>query len=140
MLRKLISIVFVSVAYSVLLLHSVIPHHHHEVDEQSALFHQYNDHDGDVHEAIDDNFLSWAFAHLQHDRGSHEITYITRLKVRACLISSIDKTAIPAAGYSITAVCLRPFTPLFLFSPPVSFTPAFSCGADPRRGPPALFV
>lgn len=140
MLRKLIAIVFVSVAYSVLLLHSVIPHHHHEVDEQSASVHQYNDHDGDVHKAIDDNFLSWAFAHLQHDRGSHEITYITRLKARHCITSSIDNTVIPAAGYSITAICLPPVTPLYLSSPPVIFTPAFSRGADPRRGPPALFV
>jgi hypothetical protein len=73
-MKKIISISFVLTAYCLLLLHSVIPHHHHQ--DQFAQHHNglglYDDYNND----IDNNFLSNAFSLLQHDNGG-SIIYTT---------------------------------------------------------------
>ncbi|MHA4807842.1 hypothetical protein ACX0G9_07040 [Flavitalea flava] len=73
MTRKYVSIAFVFVAYSILLLHSVVPHHHHGEGTPAGLHRNADqdddDDDHDDHNAVDHNFLSHAFAHFHHGQG-----------------------------------------------------------------------
>jgi hypothetical protein len=63
-MKKNVSIVFVLTAYCILLLHSVIPHHHHE-----AFARHHETYSADNNEN-DHNFLGHAFSLLQHDNAA----------------------------------------------------------------------
>lgn len=76
MSRKHWSILLCSLAYSVLLLHSVVPHHHHEDDlhAQTGNATVYPSDEDDADQGLDHS-LSHAFAHFQHDPGV-QVTYL----------------------------------------------------------------
>ena len=138
MLRKYTAIAFVFVAYSLLLLHSFIPHHHDHEMEAAVEHHDSHDHNGDTdeHDDIDQGFLPHAFAHFQHDQGI-EIVYTHYTTHAGC--SSVNHVMgfIPSSAFFIIkAIHPPPLIPVF--SPPLFFTNTHLPASDLLRGPPAF--
>ena len=63
MLKKYTAILMMTIAYAILLGHSIIPHHHHD-SKHDLIDHQYTDHDH--HNDADSEDLSHLFAHFAH--------------------------------------------------------------------------
>lgn len=140
MSRKRWSILFISLAYGVLLLHSITPHHHHEDDlrPNTANASLYPSNDDDGGHGIDHS-LRHAFAHFQHDPGV-QVTYLQLDQhldpfdwqpLEKVFLDSFYAFLLPAAEEP------RPFLP----SPPdaVPETPGYT-SPNILRGPPAPLV
>lgn len=137
-LRKYTSISFIFVAYSLLLLHSVIPHHHTHETEQVTAHQDSNDHDGDTEDHNDNNndFLPHAFAHFLHDEGAIIIYTQYLINPDCSLISGLTNFTTSLAYFIIKAIHPPPLIPVF--SPPLFCTNTHLPASDPLRGPPAF--
>ncbi len=138
MLRKYIAIAFVFVSYSLVLLHSFIPHHHDQETGDAIAHHDSHHHDDNAedHNDIDPGFLPNAFAHFHHDQGIG-IVYTHFATRDDC--SSVNHVMgfVPSSTYFIIKASHPP--PLVsVFSPPHFFTTIFLPASDPLRGPPAF--
>ena len=135
MVKKNLSIIFVFLAYSLLLLHSVIPHHHH--DEESTEQHSTSDSDDDDHGDIDHNFLAHAFSILHHDVNGI-VVYETATPVLKYSKAHIDKDVFLLANY-IAGILHKP--PLIHSEPDLPVLTSLSCiDAIPLRGPPTALA
>jgi hypothetical protein len=74
LIKKYIAILFLSVAYSILLGHNIVPHHHHDHEHEITESHHSHEHDNnDDDESHND--LSHLFSHLIHSADG--ISFIT---------------------------------------------------------------
>lgn len=77
MLKKYTAILMMTVAYAILLGHSIIPHHHHDHDHEVTEHHQTNHHHDNDTDSEDFNHLFSHFTHLAggfHFTTSHNFT------------------------------------------------------------------
>jgi len=70
MLRKYFSFLLMLIAYTILLGHSIVPHHHHE-DNSNLNFHHEHDHDHSTTES--EGGLNHLFSHFLH--ASDELVF-----------------------------------------------------------------
>lgn len=76
MLKKRTAILFLTLAYAILLGHNMIPHHHHDSIEELTEHHNSDHHDHDT----DDNLLGHLLSHIIHSAdcftfpANHNIT------------------------------------------------------------------
>lgn len=80
--RKYIAILFITVAYAILLGHSIVPHHHHETEQELSEHHQSGHHhsssghhnSGNHHEDENNWDLSHVFSHVMHAEDGFTFT------------------------------------------------------------------
>ncbi|HKR05162.1 MAG TPA: hypothetical protein VJY62_11065 [Bacteroidia bacterium] len=76
MLKKYTALLFLFIAYAILLGHSIIPHHHHDNHHDLAEHHASNHHHTSSHHAGDGDSedLSHLFSHFVHPADGFTIT------------------------------------------------------------------
>ena len=139
MLKKYTAILMMTVAYAILLGHSIIPHHHHD-SEHDLIEHHHSDYqhtDHNHHNDADNKDLSHLFAHFVHSADgfifttSHNFTNTfckQQLSVLAVLPDNflIDKFFIPPLLH-------KPPAEHFVYTSPHSHSKGL-------RAPPAIIA
>lgn len=137
MFRRHLSISLVLLAYSILLAHNCVPHHHHFAAENQSL--QFDKSHATDNEEDDRGFLNHAFSHFQHDQGA-EMTKMSLEKNDINKQLHFAKTFIPFISTFLLKVdaeqrpvYLPPSHSLFLYA-------HFYSAPNLQRGPPAFTV
>lgn len=134
MLKKKTAILFISLAYAILLGHNIIPHHHHDPKEYFTV-HQDTDHHHDVDS--DDDGLNHLFFHFTHSvedfsfTSSHNITN-TFSKQQLSFITLLHDDLV-LDNFVCRAVLDKPPADHLIYISPISHPSGL-------RAPPSTFI
>lgn len=141
MLKKLLFIVPLYLAFGIVMAHSVIPHHHDHEIEVASHHHHDNDHDGAKHHHDDeeksgeeDKDLSHGFEFFHH--SGNTIQFVSSQFSVAKLFSSFDFALVPFILFDVRP-CESPHVP-FGSSPQTNFYSFFYCPQSGLRAPPCI--
>ena len=133
-MKKCTAILLMTVAYAILLGHSIIPHHHHESAHELTEHHkEHHQHDGDQ----ETNDLSHLFSHFTHSAdGFNFTTSNITTNIFSSRYESGSVVAILQGNFLIAKLIIPPL----LYKPPaeqlISISPhSLSTGL---RAPPAF--
>ncbi len=134
MLKRRTAILFITLAYAILLGHNIIPHHHHDHDDHLTEHHDTDHHHDDD---TDTDELNHLFAHFTHVADgfsfltNHNITN-TFFKQQLSLVAVLPDIFSPD-GF---------FTAPLLDKPPAEHLVYISPHSHPSglRAPPATFI
>jgi hypothetical protein len=134
MLKKRAAILFLTLAYAILLGHNIIPHHHHDHDEHLTEHHDTDHHHDDN---ADNDGLNHLFAHFTHAADgfsfttNHNITN-TFSKLQLSLVAVLpDNFALDE--FLIPPLLHKPPAEHLIFISPHSLSSGL-------RAPPATFI
>ena len=133
MLKKLLILFLFFTAYTVVLAHSIIPHHDYENETATA-----QQDDKDHHDDNDDNALGHLFSHFQHiGTGNQFISTHQIASVKQGEKLQTDIPNITSCNFKFYGAC-EP-VPLFYPNHPDTYSSSGSA-AFCLRGPPSLTV
>jgi len=151
MLKKYTALLFLSLAYALLLGHNVIPHHHHDNENSGAEHHHHADHHHSHHH--DTDYAHSGQSHEEHNENdekndlSHLFSYFFHSPDGITLSHQNSNwylkqvpviTAIIPDHFDFSEI----FNPPLLYKPPADFliyiTPHSTVSG--LRAPPAFFI
>lgn len=77
-MKKQISILFLFIACIIMQAHAIIPHHHHDNEQELQAHHSSDHHDHDSHDDAEEGFadLNHLFSHFVHTEDSFTYTHV----------------------------------------------------------------
>jgi hypothetical protein len=88
MLKKYFILSFLLIAYTIVLAHSIIPHHHHDEDHEMEQSSAHHDHDGD-NDHHDDSGLSHDFENYHHANNATDFHQQSDIKMSSTTLTSL---------------------------------------------------
>ncbi len=133
MFKKQATIIFLTIAYALLLGHNIIPHHHHNNEHDLAEHHQtHHQHHGEEH----DNDLGHMFTHSIHPDDdftispNHNIGKLFSIKLISVVAVLSNKFSFE--DFDIPPLLINPYAAQAIYFSPHSLLVAL-------RGPPVFF-
>lgn len=130
MLKRFTAILFLTTAFTIVMAHSIVPHHHHE---EETTQHQDKDHDND-------SPLSDLFSHFQHFTPTNEITLTHHADFFKHISNpQIQKDFLVAFAFHFFKSCEQvPFRLIGIPDHPKDNIPVCYLSTFSLRGPPAF--
>ncbi len=139
MLKKRTAILFLTLAYAILLGHNIIPHHHHDHDHHATKHHDTDHHDTDHHhdDDADNDGLNHLFAHFTH--AADGFSFLTNHNITNTFFKQqLSLVAVLPDNFSLDDFLIPPL----LDKPPAEHLVYISPHSHPSglRAPPATFI
>lgn len=134
MLKKRAAILFLTLAYAILLGHNIIPHHNHDHDEHLT---EHHDTDYHHHDNEDTDGLSHLFAHFTH--APEGFSFLTNHNITNTFSKQqLSLVAVLPDNFSLDEFLIPPL----LDKPPAEHLIYISPHSHPSglRAPPATFI
>lgn len=133
MLKKKTALLFLTLAYAILLGHNIIPHHHHDNPKKLSENHETDHHDHDT----DNDGLSHLLSHLIHSAAGYTFP-ATHNITNTFFKQQFSFVAVLPDNYSLDEFLIPPL----LHKPPAEHLIYISPHSHPSglRAPPATFI